>query len=788
MLQAEQALSEQEPPEARAALAYARGRVARDGLLNPAAAVRHFGSAVELFPTDENSVRALAEQAEVIGAWPLARQEWVRLGSLGAGASKAACLSRAAAAARQEGDLGGVAEILEDAVEADPEQLDAWNALADVYLELRRWDEARLVLGELLTRSSKGGDAARTVAIYYRLGLAERLVGQVDRAAGRLKRLLAVDPDHAGALSLLAEIDRERGDWAALAELLPRLAKTGDEKTRGATWRELGSVLEHRLGRPVDAMDAYGSALIGDANDYEAMWRLSELAFQNARYDVFLATWARLAARETAPARKLALAFRAGEALRRTGRPKEAAREYEKALEIDPAHLPSWSALAALLEETREWRRAAAAYDGALRALGEGSPENSVQILVRRGMLVAEKIGDYEAAAADLKRAVAIHSDDLSLRFRLASVLAKAKGRTQDAIAELHEILARDPFRPEVYRALGEIHSASQDFDRAFAAFSALSLLAPEDVSARTFLEANKSKIDQGMLKALDDATRAERLMHPATRSALGPGLAALADAVATLYPSTLDRTTLIPVDFAEGKPLARMIDSIRARLGVSALSLYVRSASVPAKRDTLADLVIVEGGESPALLVDDTLAAAVPDRRGALFILGKHLERLKSGTSIFQRLAHEELDLLASVLKRAFDPAMATAVVAPGPNAEQIGTMVKALRKIAPRKSRREIEELAAAINSERLEAWVAGQRHTENRAGLLVSNDLTQSVKVVLALDHDLAKYDLEKAPDRVAHLRKSDEVAEMLRFLLSEDYFALRKTLGLTLDARR
>src|SRR5207249_7565655 len=139
---------------------------------------------------------------------------------------------------------------------------------------------------------SKGGDAKRTVAIYFRLARAERLTGQVDKAAGRLKRLLAADAEHAGALSLLADIHRERAEWAPLAETLTKLAKVTPEAQRAAVWREAALLLEHRLGRTAEAMEAYAKALTSAPDDYESLWRLADLAFQNNRLDVYLAAWA----------------------------------------------------------------------------------------------------------------------------------------------------------------------------------------------------------------------------------------------------------------------------------------------------------------------------------------------------------------------------------------------------------------------------------------------------------------------------------------------------------------
>lgn len=793
-LREEEMLSSEEPPAMLAALAYERGLVARDGFKDAEKAAGHLRRAVELDPADLKASGALAEESEKVFDWATALREWQRLAAAANGSAKAELLERAAVASVKLAATGQADDenqttitLLEDAVEADPERLESWDKLGDAYLAARRWDEARLVLGELLARTSKAGDARRTVSIYYRLGRAERLLGQTEKAAGRLRRLLAAEPDHMDALLLLSEIHRERQEWAGLAEVLTKLGKIAPPSKRADFLRELGGTLEFKLGRPGDAMDVYGQALLANPEDYDSLWRLSELAFQNARLEVFLAAWARLSTREQAPARKLALAFRAGEALRKTGRPREASREYEKALEIDTNHIPSWMALAALLEEAREWRRAAAAYDGALRAIGPKAGEEVIPILMRRGALLAERIGDYESAAADLKRAVALKPDDLSLRFRQAGVLAKAKGHLADAVNEMGEILRRDPLRPEVYRALGEIHARSQSFDRAYCAFAALQLLDPADVAAKAFLDANRAKIEQGMLKALDETSRAEWLTHADAKSPMRAGLMALAEGIAFVFPRAIDRSSFLPIDLASGTPLARMVDAIRARLGLSALSLFVRPAAAPARRDTVADLVFVDGGEQPTLVVDDTLAAAIPDRRGALFVLGKFLERVKGGLPVLVRLTGDEIDQLAVLLKKAFEPASASIEI-PGMTMEAAAAAVKAMRKVAPRRARKEIEELAAIVTPDKLQALVAGLKASENRAGLLISNDVLQAAKVILLFDAEMGRFDVDQAADRIAHLKKSEEVVELLRFIASEDFANLRRTVGLTLDGRR
>jgi tetratricopeptide (TPR) repeat protein len=174
--------------------------------------------------------------------------------------------------------------------------------------------ELYVALGELLCRAERGPEAVaslqraalahpRAPALLQALALAQDAAGKPDAAAAQLSSILALDPDHAGALSLLARVLAERGVRLDEAEQLARrgaalrprspqaldalgqvLSRRGDhpaavaaleEAERLAAWDP--GILEHlgdayrAAARPADAVAAWRRALGGVTEEAPAV-------------------------------------------------------------------------------------------------------------------------------------------------------------------------------------------------------------------------------------------------------------------------------------------------------------------------------------------------------------------------------------------------------------------------------------------------------------------------------------------------------------------------------------
>jgi tetratricopeptide (TPR) repeat protein len=123
--------------------------------------------------------------------------------------------------------------------------------------------ELYAALGELLCREGRAPDAVialrraaltypRAPALLHALALAHSAAGEPDAAAAQLSSILALDPDHAGALSALARALAERGSRLEEAERLAR---------RGAALRPRSPEALAALGRVLSRRGDHGAAV-----------------------------------------------------------------------------------------------------------------------------------------------------------------------------------------------------------------------------------------------------------------------------------------------------------------------------------------------------------------------------------------------------------------------------------------------------------------------------------------------------------------------------------------------
>ena len=153
-----------------------------------------------------------------------------------------------------------------------------------------------------------------------------------------------------------------------------------------------------------------------------------------------------------------------GLVLERAGKPIEALREFEAALDIDASLSAAREALALRMVRGGD-------AEGALRewAAAERTSSLSTASLVARGTLLAGR-GRVDEAIEDFRRAVSIAPRDASLRADLA-LLYQRRGLREQAAAEIRRALALDPRGCAPRVAFGRMSAADGRTDEADRAF-----------------------------------------------------------------------------------------------------------------------------------------------------------------------------------------------------------------------------------------------------------------------------------------------------------------------------
>jgi tetratricopeptide (TPR) repeat protein len=262
---------------------HAMARLCKTRLGEPAKAKEHLEAALALDPRDLVALDELLPYFRAAG----------RTAELADALEKAAAVveapARRAALWAEAGELyrgrlsrpDRAEQLLTQAIDADPSHraaLEGLLALAEAHRD-----------GAKLCRCLRGlanleVDPRLRVRHLRRLSVAARdLAFDLDLAAAALGEVLAIEADDLAALGELCALQRRRADMDGLATALERRARVaeaqGDKRLAAAALRELGAVLEARLGRVAEALVALEKAA-GLSPDPAHLFELAELSLR----------------------------------------------------------------------------------------------------------------------------------------------------------------------------------------------------------------------------------------------------------------------------------------------------------------------------------------------------------------------------------------------------------------------------------------------------------------------------------------------------------------------------
>jgi lipopolysaccharide biosynthesis regulator YciM len=149
----------------------------------------------------------------------------------------------------------------------------------------------------------------------------------------------------------------------------------------------------------------------------------------------------------------------------RLGRYAEAVKDYELALQIDPARVPLYTALGDLYHLQQQPR---AALETWCRGLWTGYSDAVAERLVA----VAKEVEDAWSVISLLRDCVARHPRDGRYRFLLAKLLRQA-GEEDKSLARLEEAVRLSPHLTEAQEELGDLYARAEQVRVASATYRA---------------------------------------------------------------------------------------------------------------------------------------------------------------------------------------------------------------------------------------------------------------------------------------------------------------------------
>ncbi len=243
---------------------HALAKLYKGKLSEPARAKDHLEAAFALVPTDLSALDELLPHFRSTGrAVELADALEKAAAVVDDGFRRAALWAEAGELYRNQLAQPEKAErLLNQAVEADPRNRSALEGLLALAEARRDGPQLGRCLKALALLTEEPKERVRHLR---RLAVAGRdLSFDLELAAWAFAEVLKVEPEDLPALGELCALQRRRADMAGLAWALERRAIAaethGDKRLAAAALRELGQVLEARLGRPGEALVALEKA------------------------------------------------------------------------------------------------------------------------------------------------------------------------------------------------------------------------------------------------------------------------------------------------------------------------------------------------------------------------------------------------------------------------------------------------------------------------------------------------------------------------------------------------
>ncbi|HEX9102979.1 MAG TPA: hypothetical protein VF997_12290, partial [Polyangia bacterium] len=328
------------------------------------------------------------------------------------------------------GNRAAALQALEEARELDPASATVIEALAELHVVGRDWEDLVAVVVAM---------ADATVDVQYR-SMMRHNAGVIQdvrldlRSAARASYKLALtdDPSNiAAALSLetLCLLDE---DWTELARtLLLEASLIGDPQTVRRLCERAGDLLWEKLHDAEAALGAYQQAIKAAPTESSPLRRLAGVLESTGRWRELIDVYEKELVVTHDPVARADLYYRIAETQRtKLGHLDAAEVAYAAALDVDPLHLPTLSAFDALFRTGARWAELAQMMLREAEKITD--PRRRADHLVEVAELIERRLGDRHESVRLLERAY-----ELQPGHRLAFFALDRLYRRQESWPEL---------------------------------------------------------------------------------------------------------------------------------------------------------------------------------------------------------------------------------------------------------------------------------------------------------------------------------------------------------------
>ena len=683
--------------------------------------------------------------------------------------------SRLAFAAHKLGKIDQAVAGFERALALLPTSLPALAGLADLQVERQVWPEVARLYRTLLANHESALPEKELLDVYVRLGRATTELGDREAALAYYEKASAQSGQNRTALEGIANLHADEGDYAALVLDKRALLALADDAGKVRLYEEIGQIYLDRLHNLPQGIAAFQSVLAIDPGRRQTLHKLLEL-FTTARlWGQAADTLVRLAELETAPDARAKCLYTAALIRRDELNDVEGAVELlNRALEDAPGETKAFDAVERTLTEVGSWKELARNYRKMIKRLpAQGPVDLRLRLWSSLGEVSLRRLDDREMATTAFEVASSLDPENLQRHETLADLYMQAgPDRIDKAIAEHQLLVARSPDRLASYRALAKLYRDTGAMDKQWCVAATLSFLRKADPDLVQFYEHHRPRELRTAKGTFTDEIWA-KVVHPEEDRFVGAVFMLLGHFVAATAAQQhqavgLRRKERVDVARDDRIPLP-MLRYVAQTLELPPPDVFFRDVDP----QNLSLLNLQEKGMlTPAFVIGQGYAQHT-DEHDVAFDLGKRMAFLRPER--FLRCAVPSVSALDIALRSAL--ALVGAGIGPGVYNGEVDKLTDQLRRMVPRAVIEQMAVVGQQLLSARgevidMEAWMGATDLTAARVGFVLGGDLPAAARVISA------------EPATTSPLVAKQRLKDLIAYSVSEEYFAVRKFLGLDL----
>jgi tetratricopeptide (TPR) repeat protein len=656
--------------------------------------------------------------------------------------------------------------------ELAPTNVEAISRAADALFEFGDPRSALKMSEDLVKNHGEKLAGSERAEVLFHLGESARRCGELDRAIAPLKEAADLDPANPKPLRSLGKVYEEKGDFAEAVKVKRQRLKVATGAERFELLLEVGDLEFGKLDNKKGAEKSYVAALEERPDDRKLLAKLMQLYSEEKDWAKLVEVVLRLADFvEDKKQRAKYMHTAATIAARQLNQDSQALGFYEEALSCDPTLTKAADEAIELSKKRSEHPRVKKLLEAQLeQAKNAGDRTRIVKVLDQLGELYRKFLAEPEMAIDAFEAAQAFDPEDRPRAETLAELYASDVNQyLEKAVRSQAQILRRNPYRVESYKLLRKLYTDAKRADPAWCLCQALSVLNLAEPDEERFYKKHRAENAAPAQAALTEAEW-DRLAHPEGDPLLTKIFALIQPTIIRARTQPLEQMGYDPryaIDTSlHPYPVSQTLYYAQGVLGMTPPKVFQN----PNDPSTLGFL----HAQTPSIVLGRGAFDTSMPTQALAFIAGRHLVYYRPGYYV-RHLVPTGTGLKAWLFA-AIKLCVPQFPIAP----DLQGQVGEAMQAMAPEFQGGQRDKLASLVSkllagggALDLKKWVACIDFSADRAGMLLAHDLQTATEIARHTE------DASSVPVK-------ERLKELVLFSVSEEYFALRDKLLITIDS--